>query len=99
MKIRLPLAMGLSLLALSCAAQPSNAPPQKAPAKEPPDTCGAKALQGLVGKPKSQIPAKPAGAVWRVTCSTCVVTQDYSPARLNIIFDEKTGIVKEVKCG
>jgi hypothetical protein len=63
------------------------------------DTCGAKAMQSLIGKPKSQIPTKPAGAAWRVTCTTCPVTMDYSPARLNIFFDEKTGIVKEVKCG
>ena len=35
----------------------------------------------------------------RVTCTTCPVTTDYSPERLNILFDAETGIIKEVKCG
>ncbi len=64
-----------------------------------PDTCGYKALVSFVGRPKSQLPAKPAGAVWRITCTNCPVTMDYSPARLTILFDEKTQVVKELKCG
>jgi hypothetical protein len=63
------------------------------------DECGAAHYQYLVGKTKSAIPAAPAGARWRVTCTTCPVTMDYAPTRLNIFFDEKTGIVREVRCG
>lgn len=35
----------------------------------------------------------------RVACTTCPVTMDYRPDRLNIFFDAETGIIKEVKCG
>ncbi|MFN5618247.1 MAG: I78 family peptidase inhibitor [Brevundimonas sp.] len=41
----------------------------------------------------------PAGATWRVTCTTCPVTMDYNPGRLNILYDRDTGVVREVKCG
>ena len=73
------------------------AKPAPAPAK--PDTCGAAPLQYLVGKPKSEapVPVNPGGR--RVYCSTCMVTMDYIPARLNIVFDQDTGVVTAVKCG
>lgn len=72
-----------------------------APATPPPgeNECRASDYQHLIGKPKSQIPAEPAGATWRVTCTTCPVTMDYNPQRLNIFFDEATGVVKKVNCG
>jgi hypothetical protein len=63
------------------------------------DQCGASKYQYLVGQPRSRIPEKPANAAWRVTCTSCPITMDYSPARLNIFYDEKTQIVEEVKCG
>lgn len=75
-----------------------EAPPAM-PAEEPKDTCGAKPLQYLVGKPKSEIPVPVDPTKRRVTCTTCPVTQDYRPDRLNIFFDAETGIIKEVKCG
>jgi hypothetical protein len=71
-------------------------PPVKA---EPPDTCGARDLQYLVGRPKTEIPVPVNPRNRRVTCTTCPVTMDYSPQRLNIFFDQATGIVREVKCG
>lgn len=64
-----------------------------------PDACGASKHQDLVGKPRSAIPAKPDGAVWRVYSTTDAVTMDYSEARMNIVWDAKTGMVVEVKCG
>ena len=63
------------------------------------DRCGASRHQYLVGQPRSAIPAGPAGATWRVTCTSCPITMDYSPARLNIFYDEETQIVEEVRCG
>lgn len=90
-------------------AQPDRAPiaGEKIPrsdiasATAPParDECNAAAYKNLVGKNKSEIPAKPANAIWRVACTACAVTMDYAPARLNIFFDEKTSLIKEVKCG
>jgi hypothetical protein len=63
------------------------------------DECGAHAHQSLLGKLRSEIPPQPAGANWRVACTSCAVTMDYRPDRLNIFFDEKTQVIKEVKCG
>jgi Peptidase inhibitor I78 family len=63
------------------------------------DSCGSAARQALVGKNKSEIPPAPAGANWRVACTTCAVTLDYRPDRLNIFFDEQTGEIKQVRCG
>ena len=78
---------------------PIYAPPLPPPQQPVRDTCGASALQSLVGKPRTEIPipVNPGGR--RVYCSTCPVTMDYSPGRQNIIFDAETGLVREVKCG
>ena len=101
----------LGLLALFACATPEPEPapppppppkveaPPAMPAEEPKDTCGAKPLQYLVGKPKGEIPVPVDPTKRRVTCTTCPVTMDYSPERLNILFDAETGIIKEVKCG
>jgi len=81
----------------------STAPPTKdasAPAPEPTaDACGAKALQRLVGRPRSEIPVPVKPELQRVACTTCAITMDFNPDRLNFFFDEKTGIIKEVRCG
>ena len=66
---------------------------------EPLDTCGLKAVRNLVGKPKSAIPVPVTPGLRRVTCSTCVQTQDYNPRRLNIYFDVDTGIIQRLACG
>jgi mRNA-degrading endonuclease toxin of MazEF toxin-antitoxin module len=76
--------------------------PKPAPAPAPAlsaDACGAKALQSLVGKPRSAIPVPVDVRKRRVACTTCPVTMDYNPERLNIFFDAQSGIIKEVKCG
>ena len=52
-----------------------------------------------MGKPRSEIPVPADPSKRRVACTTCPVTMDYSPERLNIFFDAETGIIKEVKCG
>jgi hypothetical protein len=69
-----------------------------APADEA-DQCGASRYQWLVGQPRSAIPPQPAGARWRVTCTGCPITMDYSLARLNIFYDSETERVEEVRCG
>jgi len=85
--------------ATACSA--TAGPGERGPAapSDPPDQCGAAAHQWLVGRNRSEIPAKPEGAVWRVACTTCPVTMDYSPRRMNIFFDEATGVIREVRCG
>ena len=60
--------------------------------------CGAAALQSFVGKPKEKLPVNLPKAT-RIMCDTCAATMDYSPARLNVIFDSNTGVVTKIKCG
>jgi hypothetical protein len=109
--IRIAIALGAATLLLAaCAETPPPAPPPAlAPAPPPPsppprptparDSCGAAALQGLVGRPRTEIPVPVDPNLQRVACSTCPVTQDYNPERLNFFFDAETGVIREVKCG
>ena len=63
------------------------------------DACGAEALQGLVGQPRTEIPVPVNVVARRVTCTTCPMTEDHSPFRLNILYDRETGIIEQVRCG
>lgn len=74
-------------------------PPPPPRNQEPPDSCGARPLQYLVGRPRTEIPIPLEPGRRRVVCSTCPITQDYSAYRQTIIYDAQTGLVKEVKCG
>jgi hypothetical protein len=56
-------------------------------------------MQRLVGRPRSEIPVPLQPSRQRVACTTCPVTLDFNPARLNFFFDAATGIVREVRCG
>jgi hypothetical protein len=56
-------------------------------------------MQHLLGHDRSEIPPPADPRRQRVACTTCTVTLDYSPYRLNFFFDAKTGIIKEIKCG
>lgn len=63
------------------------------------DTCGAQALQNLVGKPRTEIPVPLYPDKRRVVCSTCIVTQEFRADRQTIVFDTDTGLIKSVACG
>jgi hypothetical protein len=73
--------------------------PTPAPSATARDQCGAADMQGLVGKPRTEIPIPIDPARQRVACTTCPVTMDFSPVRLNFFFDAATGVIKEVRCG
>ena len=95
-------ALLISSLALTAACAPVPPPPQiGGPDPIPPenDRCRASVHQGLVGRHRSEIPAAPPGAVWRVSCSSCAVTMDYNPQRLNIVYDDRTEIIQSLSCG
>jgi hypothetical protein len=72
--------------------------PISVPPPRPPDQCGAYALQGLVGKPRTEIPVPVNPSRRRVICSTCPRTLDFSPFRLTIVYDQATGRVVSVGC-
>jgi hypothetical protein len=78
------------------APKPAPAPVYKPMAE---DQCGAAALQGLVGKPRTEIPVPLDPGKRRVVCSSCIVTQEYRSDRQTIIFSSDTGIIESVKCG
>ncbi len=63
------------------------------------DMCKAGELQWLVGKQRSEIPVPVDVVNRRVVCTTCPVTEDYSPYRLNIFYNQSTGLVERVSCG
>jgi hypothetical protein len=92
------LLMSSLALAAACAPMP---PLVGGPDPVPPenDRCRASVHQGLVGQHRSAIPATPPGATWRVSCSSCAVTMDYNPQRLNIVYDDRTEIIRSVGCG
>jgi len=89
-KIQLLSLAAAGLLAGACAPLP--------PA-DGPSQCRADQYQRYVGRHRSELPPRPANETWRVTCTTCPVTMDYSPHRLNIFYEESSGIIREVKCG
>ena len=63
-----------------------------------PARCDAAAAQSLVGTHVGAV-TFPADANVRVVCTTCPTTRDYRPDRLNVRFDEETGIIEKVDCG
>jgi hypothetical protein len=78
---------------------PASPPPPRPIAVTPTDTCGAAAVRHLIGRPRTEIPIPLNPSRQRVACTTCPVTLDYSPQRLNFFFDAETGIIKEIRCG
>jgi hypothetical protein len=78
-------------------------PPKRSPIPRPQvsvrDQCGAADLQGLVGRPRSEIPVPVDPNRQRVACTSCPVTEDFDPARLNFFFDADSGRIKQIRCG
>ena len=111
--MRVLAALGGALVLAACSSSPTEVtPPQDSyPAVAPTqpsatgvgqlsrDQCGAADLQGLVGKLRTEVPVPIDPAKQRVACTTCPVTMDFSPERLNFFFDAVTGVIKEIRCG
>lgn len=75
----------------------SNAAP---PAQNPVVArCNAEELQWLIGRQRSEIPVPVDVINRRVTCTTCPVTEDHRPDRVNIFYDRQTGRIQSVSCG
>lgn len=63
-----------------------------------PQRCDAEGARSLVGSHVGAVDFA-AGANVRIVCTTCATTRDFRPDRLNIRFDQETGIIKSVDCG
>jgi hypothetical protein len=63
-----------------------------------PRQCDASAARSLIGSHVGAVDFA-AGSNVRIVCTTCATTRDYRPDRLNIRFDQQTGIIEKVDCG
>ena len=63
-----------------------------------PRRCDAAASRSLIGSHVGAVDFAP-GATVRMVCTTCMATQDHQPDRLNVRFDQASGIIKSVDCG
>lgn len=83
-------AAGLALAACAPLAPPGETPiPQR---------CDAEAARSLIGSHVGAV-SFPQDANVRVVCTTCPTTKDLRPDRLNVRFDEATGVIERVDCG
>ena len=99
MKTNLMLTAFLGAMALAACAPTQNATPAPG-AEATPVACKAGDYQEYVGRNRSTIPADaPRGRIFRVLCSSCAATMDYRENRVNFVYDEATGVIREVKCG
>lgn len=63
-----------------------------------PQQCDAEAARSLIGSHVGAVTfARDANV--RVVCTTCPTTKDLRPDRLNVRFDQATGIIERVDCG
>ena len=90
MRVIAGLMLGGALLT-ACAPTPSPEPTG-------PQRCDAAAARSLIGSHRGAVDFA-AGADVRFVCTTCSATEDLRPNRLNIRFDEATGIIRSVDCG
>jgi hypothetical protein len=84
---------GLGGLALAACAPVAEAPPNAGPQR-----CDAEGARSLIGSHVGAV-SFPADANVRIVCTTCPTTKDLRPDRLNIRFDQATGIIRSVDCG
>ena len=82
-------------IALALAACVPVASPDTTPI---PRRCDAEAARSLIGAHVGAV-TFPRDANVRVVCTTCPVTKDLRPDRLNIWFDQATGVIERVDCG
>ena len=60
--------------------------------------CDAEAARSLIGSHHGAV-TFPQNSNVRMACTTCAVTHDYQEDRLNLFFDQETGVIERVSCG
>lgn len=92
MRIR-SLSVAAALALTACA--PVASSPDQTPV---PQRCDAAAARSLIGTHVGAV-TFPRGADVRIVCTTCPITRDLRPDRLNVRFNQATGIIESVDCG
>ena len=92
--MRMMLVLGAAGLLAACAGAPEETPSPGPQAWR----CDADDAKSLIGSNIGAV-TFPRDAVVRNVCTTCSATEDYRPNRLNLRFDEATGIIRSVDCG
>lgn len=102
--MRLVIAASVFALMAACAPVTPETPVPPPPASEPQtaeataqDTCGAQRFQHLIGTPADQIDRASLPPRTRIITPDSMVTQDFSPGRLNI-FTGTDGRVSSLRC-
>lgn len=90
--MRLILGFGALVLVSGCAMPPEPVPPPG------PQACNAADAQSLIGSHVGAVTFAPDKNV-RIVCTTCPTTRDYRSDRLNIRFDQATGLIEKADCG
>ncbi|MFN3668659.1 MAG: hypothetical protein ACK4VY_05080 [Brevundimonas sp.] len=89
----------MRFLVLSAILGLSACAPVAAPDATPiPQRCDAAAARSLIGSHVGAVSFAPDADV-RIVCTTCPTTKDLRPDRLNVRFDQATGIIERVDCG
>ena len=88
----------LVLCGLAAGLAAACAPVETPAASPPPQRCDAEASRSLIGSHVGAVDFR-AGANVRIVCTTCATTKDLRPDRLNIRFNQATGIIERVDCG
>ncbi len=90
-----------SARAPAAAPEIARAPPPRSPIPQaqPGDQCGAAQAQALVGRSRTLIPVPLDPRRQRVAYTTCPITEDFDPSRLNFFFDAQSGLIRQVRCG
>lgn len=87
-------ATGMAIAACAPVTPVAEAPASPAEPKR----CDAADAQSLVGTHVGVVTfARDANV--RIVCTTCPTTRDLRPDRLNVRFDQATGIIQSVDCG
>ena len=87
------------ILTLSGLTLAACAPVDPSPDQTPiPQQCNAEAARSLIGSHVGAV-SVPQGANVRIVCTTCPTTKDLRPDRLNVRFDQTSGIIESVDCG
>ena len=87
-----------SLILIAVALALASCAPVPEPTQPIPQLCGAEGARSLIGSHVGAV-SFPADANVRIVCTTCPTTKDLRPDRLNVRFDQATGIIRSVDCG